>query len=1481
MPSTYSPWFHSSALQARYWAHLRDAPASSSLSHDQKPWLQSLEPPTRVDLISAITSTEQVITLPAALLISHTGSPEVVLYHPLSGVQCFADRHQLKQYLHSHITNITPTGLALVFPQSRSCLQALAAAQIVDFQATLLEAPVFEALMLCIAQGLGAALGLMRQSIGRQPTPDTLLGPEPPARGDMAAARLQGYWQTAAGLDPPPAQQLTDALRTTLINAAVQAQWSGRLGPLEQQQLCAWLAAGSTSTPGLRAFIAQVAAAGADSLALDALLIVAAQDRAGVLHTYCATRGLERYESEAELLGTLADRQSAMPWLPCLSQRQRDRLQALQLDSLSLRPLPDPTLAGFVQHVLQAQRLGLHANLETLGKQDWQVACQQALALDQHLDAQLRTMGRLFPADLRDSPASLTYLGTEALRDLHSPRRLLANVSDLADQYGRYQKRAPDLLSVTRAVAQLQLCYLLEDGQTVDTVQWRPADSQQPAVNLLEAIWQAALADSDPPPPQQALAAPAEAPAGVSTSLSGPLLSRVIATSRQQLRAQLADSLAHHHALGSAYRRKFKALLQSLASTSNDPALEPADSAPDPNPEFMLQAYDRLISGALPAACLPEQLRLAIPQDAIEQGLERLQQHARDLWVRQMTPTWLAEAAPNAQLTYLRCLASNLVATSSEDDYLFGITDVVTCAQTRLQQRLDQDYSAGRLHPDAVYITSQRYIVAPAQPGDIPSSLPAATVSHRQSLVSYALNHYQDWDYSITAIELGAGHPAPASLDARYVRSLVRELDVGGYYQALLAEKFNPDHREYPRRLELFCRQLPGQLLEQAWRAHLKEGLAEHAVAMLNQVLHYPDADLRPALNARHIDLQGLALVADTGMSADLIAGCYLFSTRGGGPLVLYIPYQQDATLRFFADDSALLCALIDDQKLQQCLLSHMTPQVRTRYDHGGFKEPHLALASMSNFDFFPTPPGPVSLAHVPVTGNALRHLFEHNARDLQQRARAQLLSAAQVRWNALVNVMSLAWEQISMFLPGKVGLAVAAWQLELSTLQIARNLQQRNWSQTLAQLTFALVQGLLIGRHLEATPERLSSSDQFWRDLRQTPEHDAGLMAYEAMGESVAELQLETSSQTYGRSDDAQRFIHLNGKLYRARMQEGRWYLAAAPTDEPGPRVYLDPHRRWLIDPTQPWAVNEGGVTSRLGGQLMRWSLSRNEIVVMAIGARQIQRMMPQRGRMLHSAHTQALTYLNTALVNLRRATSTQSASSLTRKVLKDFFGVAQVSPQLVQHVRAPLEKIAEVMASRAYSPSDSPRYVMARGMSPASGLGLAFMSVNDPQKQVFLLDEFFDIDVARYLPLQQPFTPEQANAVSQAMILLHEFSHIVCNTRDIRYLEAATPFVEKLRPSLRQAWLRSRHDESFSHRTPAAQLFIARDESTGQVRDIRNEDRKGRALVLRLAAAPDLNDARQRFLNNEQIRSRILLMNADSVALLIYRLGSTLHGG
>lgn len=1497
-PTLALPWFHTTALQQRYAAHALSFVDQHGSHKTALPWLQRFNDPQRdhqpgavnemrVDQLTAITASGRRIELPLTLLISRTAEPAVYLYNPLTGLQVAADRQHAKSELLEQL-NSAQAPLALTYPDNHKATSGVDNDPAVAIEVSLLEGSVSDALMLRINDALSAQADQLRQVLRAQPTPAQLLGDDPlgPAPGAAVAQRLKNYWMPPESPERAPATVLGEALHRQLANDVIQGFWNGTLGDAQYRLLWQWLDADATPAPeSVHSFTLSVVTPAGQRLALDDLLLLASPDRHAPCYAYSAAKGLLAFSSQIDLLTQLADPTRRADWLGYIASAGRPALTALSISGVELQPTPQGLIGGYVERLLRLQQLEMQQRLDGQTAPDRYTLCLQGLNLEERLASIRGALGAVAAADLRDSPASLVYLSRSIAHDMAVPQSLATHLSDLHLQYTRYQSRQPTLVKVLNQLMEAQLAYLLPTALSMAQV--RLADPANPGhtLTLTEAVNQ---------PPQATVAAwqivqtVAEGQQVPITELPPVLIEHVIQRTRELQASEFDACIAYHARLGEAYRLKLHATLHTLEQGLAQQLKTLAPSAQIQNPTEVSvadaaatlrrdanTALQRMLEQGWPLEAMSAALSVTLVNDALLAQVQRAQGIGRQLAARQATPLWLANASEAHRQAYLRVLASGLLTSPGEDDYLFGMPDISSYAQTKLQDALDHDFATGRFLPTAIFITTQRYISALPAPGDIPSALPAASERHRQSLVEYALNHFRDWDHAITAIELGEGHAAPAELDADYVRRLVKRMDIGLHYQAQLQKTFEPTSSDYPRRLDLYCRQLPSQLMECAWRACLKDGLAQNAVELIDHVLRHPDASLRPPLNGQTIDLMPLQLSAGADLAADAIPDCYLFASRGPGPQVLYMPYAIDGVLQAFNDPAALQRSLLSDTALQKRLLMRMPETMRTRYDYGGFLEPHLEFSAESDFDFLAPTPGPAQLHRQPVSGNALRYLFEENRRYLQVAAASQLVTAAQARWHTVVNVLRLAWEQLSMFLPGKAGLVLAGWQIELGVLDIAVDVRQKNWGQTLAELVCALVQGWAIGA---GALSQQRTGTQLWRSLRRDEHLQLPLARYAAPSTAANELRYDASSHTYEQLASGQRFANLRGGLYHVRNEGGRWYLTVPADGEAGPALALEADDRWWLDPEQPIELDAGGVPSSLGGRATRWVIGREAVVILAVGTRRIRRMMPQRADMLINAHGDAVRLLGICLANLNRATPARRAPLATLHIIKDFFGVAHVTDDLVQRIREQVEKTLRVMTSLPYSPHTSKRYVMASNVLALESLGVAFTSSQDPSRQIFLLDEYFDLNSCATAALQPQYSVADANALSRAVVLLHEFTHVACDTRDIHYIEALAPYADHLVPGRRRAWLSRQHDESFSHRTPAHLLFTVRG-SNGQIRDLRPSDRKGHQLILRLAGSRNLADARQRFLADGQIRARIMLMNADSLSLLIYRLGTTLH--
>jgi hypothetical protein len=115
----------------------------------------------------------------------------------------------------------------------------------------------------------------------------------------------------------------------------------------------------------------------------------------------------------------------------------------------------------------------------------------------------------------------------------------------------------------------------------------------------------------------------------------------------------------------------------------------------------------------------------------------------------------------------------------------------------------------------------------------------------------------------------------------------------------------------------------------------------------------------------------------------------------------------------------------------------------------------------------------------------------------------------------------------------------------------------------------------------------------------------------------------------------------------------------------------------------------------------------------------------------------------------------------------------------------------------------------------------------------------------------------------------LIHELSHLVLGTKDLadawsEYPPTAKLDTTRLGPFQTPDWIVSSRRKAFSRSTPAENLFM--------------EPLNHTALetILKVSGTTNLNAARLAFLFDSTVRSRLILSNADSIALLISELAA-----
>ena len=168
------------------------------------------------------------------------------------------------------------------------------------------------------------------------------------------------------------------------------------------------------------------------------------------------------------------------------------------------------------------------------------------------------------------------------------------------------------------------------------------------------------------------------------------------------------------------------------------------------------------------------------------------------------------------------------------------------------------------------------------------------------------------------------------------------------------------------------------------------------------------------------------------------------------------------------------------------------------------------------------------------------------------------------------------------------------------------------------------------------------------------------------------------------------------------------------------------------------------------------------------------------------------------------------------------------------------------------------------------------------DTDKRVFLSERFFttlfDQPQALSHPYLKPTDPPFAvNAHYRASFLLHEVSHGVLNTEDINYLNPGFPYDDLLDDTTEfgnqlKAFNQIIQECHSPHLQPEY-LFKQFDVERHTWADIPSNP--GKAKVKAITGVQTLAEARSIFTDDPVKRVELMLANADTVVLLITRLG------
>jgi hypothetical protein len=869
-------------------------------------------------------------------------------------------------------------------------------------------------------------------------------------------------------------------------------------------------------------------------------------------------------------------------------------------------------------------------------------------------------------------------------------------------------------------------------------------------------------------------------------------------------------------------------------------------------------------------------------EDMLTIGLDRLAVDAANVQLAELLPPWILHASAVQLSRYTAILGRCLGTANTKSSYLAQIPFIDDFSRSHLRTSMAKVWPTGPNNPDRVVIK-----LTDTSGGGINSGgmIAAGTLDSRtKTLTEWAITQFSGSLSSEMHISLD---PPSLTMDVpttHQVRKVVEDADVGGEYRKLLAAKLSRTSGDYALRRLLFAKALPAQMLRNALEREMQGKISTAATDMIAQVVEMPDGVAREPLNGQRITLSPLGLIPDVGMSADIACGMYLIAPvrPDRGPVVLYTCYGESETLREYASRAQLLEQIKTNATLQAQILSRLPEEVHSRYEHSGFSEPHIPWTTEVDGGQRLGKPPAITLLDQPEQGNALYYLFEDNLQLIQLLARQQTMSSGEASWNAFCHIVKLGIEQGAMILPSVVGSLVALYQSQQLLNDSVKAIGRKSWGEALADFIAALasVAGARRGaeyfkREIQAAESaerapRTVEASGFYRGL------SAELAALEATDVALNTLTHDALLNMYETADATHRYAIVDGKVMEVKRAEHGWYIVSKGRE--GPTITLDDQQKWHAD----LEIARMGAGYSLMDNYENWITEINipdVFITQAEGIEQIRVRYPRHHQMIVNAHAHSVDCLRNTLKNLNQKVPHVPLPAQTLEILTDVFEV-DVTPAMLQRLRSGCVQLLDTLTSNALDPHSSERYW--DGLNEVGHENNhAFIWESDPQKRIFLTDKFFELPIETLMYSNHQRTQAQLYAHHQAASLLHEISHQVLKTVDLAYLDTFRPLhqhFDTLGGAHGQAQLYAHslltvRQQALSLSTPAARLFT-RPGARGR-RDFGPADGRQREVVLRLSGKASLAEARKVFMTDADVRSKLILANADSMTLLVLRLG------
>ena len=882
-------------------------------------------------------------------------------------------------------------------------------------------------------------------------------------------------------------------------------------------------------------------------------------------------------------------------------------------------------------------------------------------------------------------------------------------------------------------------------------------------------------------------------------------------------------------------------------------------------------AIEHLLSMGLNARrfqdCMDALIRCAPPSN-----LPRAIAIAQAMIHQQALPVWLGMAPPHEQILHAELLEQYRISAPQERDYLHSITPMRDEAMRTLSNLLSARLSGQVVNPDDVLIPGRM---------DLKGSV--------QTLTDFALRHLPELRAEDIRPRSRTATPLPQALDGNAIVQLVRQLDLKRLYQERLTTllKSQSESEDTRERRQLFCRQLPWQLLQYAHEQTLDERLSASAWSFVKQVFDMPDAVARAAVSGATAIIRPLELIATPGAALVNALGCYLIGPTAGasGPLVLYAPYSPKHLLKEYANEAALLNEFTTPGALQEWVINQLEMPHQATYRHLLLERWRPGLSE-------------IQLGDNPIKGNLLSRLFRDNIEMLLEMLACQFFPSGKSRWDAVTSLFLKEIPKGLQSMAGKIAYPLAVWRSYKQFKTSAEDLQQHRWQHALKTFACGVAELASLRKELDRVlPQTVSPAKQVELDeWLKTPAPSAPTLAeldltapartrlqvYENHEFALADLAQSTVTSPYRDKTGTRHYVPVEGKVYAVKKAGERWRLSTGEMQ--GPYVQRDAQGRWTLD-LDRHHPRYGKTLSRLSGRIYTRAAERDAINIEAVGMREIAALSSWKAQCIDEALNVATYYAVTCKRNLVHFATQLDPNSRLGRFFGELFGVVTMTPAQLQRVERRIDEVLDELTNHTLTRPDSSRFVSGtHRYSPDNTF--AFVVPGDPDQKIYLLDRFFDPPMDVYQ--NRLTTPFDISAHARATVLIHEITHLKSLTEDLAYLDSMRPFHDLINVNisgakLMQTDLADLRLVALSTLTPASLLFKTWDDFSQEWEDFGSHS--GTSLlknkVMSTTGGRTLEEARSIFMSNVDKRIDTILANADSVTYLISQLGRALDAG